>query len=234
MKIYYRISQNSYPKDRLSYAGKENCFLNFLKHFPVEDITVVADNVDSALLTFLQKYTLNIVEISEGHGALSFNRTLDLTLELQDQELVYFVEDDYLHRTGALEVIKDGLSDNFSFDYLTLYDHPDKYLNPFEGGNPLCSGRSEETRVYLGKYCHFKQTNSTTMTFASKVKTLREDIQVLRNWTNQLHPPHRPYDMEMFLELRKKGRVLVSSIPGFSTHGEVNYLSPLINWEDEV
>lgn len=234
MKIYYRISENSYPKNRLSCAGKEDCFLNFLKHFPSDDITVVADNISPDLFSFLGQHVKNIIEISEGHGALSFGKTLDLALELPDQEIIYFVEDDYLHREGSRDVILDGLSENFSFDYLTLYDHPDKYLNPFEGGNPLCTGRSEETRVYLGKYCHFKQTNSTTMTFASRVKTLKTDEPVIRKWIQTRHSPNTPYDFGMFLELREKGRVLVSSIPGYSTHGEVDFLSPLINWEDEV
>jgi copper homeostasis protein CutC len=60
-------------------------------------------------------------------------------------------------------------------DYVTLYDHPDKYLNPIEGGNPYCEGRSEFTRVYFGSNSEFKLNNSSTMTFAAKVKTLKDD-----------------------------------------------------------
>lgn len=234
MKIFYRISDGSYRKNRVTYGTKENCFLNFIKHFPVEDITVLADKVSTERLDFLSQTNVEIVEIEEGHGALAFKKALEYALKLPDQEIVYFVEDDYIHREGSKKVIEDGLSDQFSFEYLTLYDHPDKYLNPFEGGNPLCSGRSEETRVYLGKYCHFKQTNSTTMTFASKVKTLKQDKELLEKWTSERHSPTYPYDFHLFLELKRIGRVLVSSLPGFCTHGEVEFLSPLIDWEQEV
>jgi hypothetical protein len=66
------------------------------------------------------------------------------------------------------------------------------------------------------------------MTFASKVKTLREDESILRKWTNTTHP----HDFQMFLELRDKGRSLITPLPGYSTHGETAWLTPLINWND--
>ena len=128
------------------------------------------------------------------------------------------------------EVLIDIFNSSILFDYVTLYDHPDKYLNPYEGGNPFCVERSENTRVYLGKHCHWKSTNSTTMTFASKVKTLKEDKDILREWTKDTYP----HDFYMFQDLIKKRRKLISPIPGFSTHGEVKNLSPLINWEKQL
>ena len=68
------------------------------------------------------------------------------------------------------------------------------------------------------------------MTFATKVKTLKEDEDVLRKWTKDTHP----YDFQMFMELKQRGRRLASSIPGFATHGETDYLSPLTEWKNEL
>jgi hypothetical protein len=65
------------------------------------------------------------------------------------------------------------------------------------------------------------------MTFATKVKTLKRDEAILRKWTNGTHPN----DFEMFKELSQIGK-LVSSIPAYSTHGETQWLSPLIKWEN--
>jgi hypothetical protein len=97
------------------------------------------------------------------------------------------------------------------------------------GGNPFVDiDGGESTKIYCIGSSHWKITNSTTMTFASKVKTLKDDIKILRKWTNKGHCPN---DFKMFLELRKKGRALMTPIPGFSTHGETLYLSPFTDWE---
>jgi hypothetical protein len=115
-------------------------------------------------------------------------------------------------------------------EYVTLYDHPDKYMEPGVGGNPHCYGKAENTRVFLGQYCHWKITNSTTMTFAAKVRTLKQDEKILRQWTSGSHPN----DFQMFSELRSKGRQLISPIPGYATHGETKWLSPLTNWRQQL
>jgi hypothetical protein len=163
-----------------------------------------------------------------GHGAGTFNTALDIALGLPEDETVYFLENDYLHRYNADRVLESAF--DLEFDYVTLYDHPDKYMNPFEGGNPFCSKRSEATRVYLGEYCHWKLTNSTTMTFAAKVKTVKQDISVLRKWTSGSHP----HDFQMFTELTQRGRRLASPLPGYATHGETRWLSPLTNWKETL
>eukprot|EP00959_Pyramimonas_sp_CCMP1952_P318876 6672049-Pyramimonas_sp.AAC.1 len=71
------------------------------------------------------------------------------------------------------------------------------------------------------------------MTFASRLRTLREDAAVFRKYCET---PGRPADFELFCELcfrsGPKARRLVSSIPGFATHGETAWLAPLVPWED--
>jgi len=65
------------------------------------------------------------------------------------------------------------------------------------------------------------------MTFAAKVKTLKEDEPILRKWTNEKHP----HDFNMFLELRDNGKALLCPLNTFSTHGETNWLAPLYDIE---
>jgi len=59
-------------------------------------------------------------------------------------------------------------------------------------------------------------TNSTTMTFATTVKTIREDKDVWMKFTEAAYPQ----DMKIFLELREKGRTLIQPIPTKATHCE--------------
>jgi len=233
MKIIYRISEGGYPKEKPEYITKINCLKNALKHFKQEDFLLIMDNVSDNLKSEIEKvYGGKAHLVQVGHGAGTFNIALDHAigktgiLSVTDDEIIYFLEDDYLHKEGSQKIIEDGFE--LGMDYVTLYDHPDKYLNPIEGGNPYCEGRAEFTRVYLGNNSHFKLTNSSTMTFAAKVKTLKEDEGIMRSWTNGTHP----HDFQMFQEINKKGRRLVSPLPGYSTHGETRWLTPLTNWEN--
>jgi hypothetical protein len=171
------------------------------------------------------KYQSNITKVNIGHGAGTFNLALDEALKLDDKEVVYFLENDYLHKPNSLKILLEGI--NIGADYVSLYDHPDKYM---DGANPFVEGGGEYTKVFLSESCHWKLTNSTTMTFATKVKTLKEDEDVLRKYTSTTHP----YDFQMFMELKQRGRRLASSIPGFATHGETDWLSPLTNWKQEL
>lgn len=228
MKFIYRISDAGYNKVKPDYINNENCLKNFVDVFGRDGVLVIADNVSEETNDMIQKYVSrdDIFYASVGHGAGTFNIALDTALEYDDDEIVYFIENDYLHRQGSEEIIEEGIGIGASF--VTLYDHPDKYIDGDEGGNPFVESGGEVTRVLLSKSTHWKMTNSTTMTFASKVSTLKKVEPILRKWTNGSHPN----DFKMFLELRDQGESLISPIPGYSTHGETKWLSPLINWEE--
>lgn len=231
MKIIYRISDAGYSKVKPVYINNEACLKNFCNVFfdNIHDILIIADNVSKETNTMIQKYISRdqIQYASVGHGAGTFNLALDRALKMDDNEIVYFVENDYLHRQQSPKIIKEGLSLGASF--VSLYDHPDKYLDPSKGGNPYCEGGAEDTRVYLTDSCHWKLTNSTTMTFASTVRTLKKTETILRKWTNQ---GHYPDDFKMFMELRDKNELLVTPLPGYSTHGETAWLSPITDWSN--
>ena len=225
MKIIYRISDAGYNKVKPSYIDNEKCLRNAVEVFKDADWTIIADNCSPETLTMVEDITdCNIEIVSVGHGAGTFNLALDRALEYKDDEIVYFIENDYLHKPGSYEALKEGLDLGAAF--ASLYDHPDKYLDPRKGGNPYCEGGAEDTRVYLTDSCHWKITNSTTMTFAAKVSTLKRTEEVLRKHTSTTHPN----DFHMFLDLRQKGELLITSIPGYSTHGETAWLTPLTDW----
>ena len=228
MKIIYRISDAGYNKVKPDYIGNEQCLKNARKVFKDADWILIADNVSEETDKMIQKYVDKdcIIYASVGHGAGTFNMALDKALSYDDDEIIYFIENDYLHKENSADLLKEGFG--LGADFVALYDHPDKYLDPSLGGNPYCQGGAEDTRVYLTDSCHWKITNSTTMTFASKVKTLKEIESILRKWTNDKHPN----DFQMFLELRQNNRLLITPLPGAATHGETRWLSPLTDWSE--
>ena len=226
MKVIYRISDAGYNKVKPNYIDNEKCLKNATEVFKDADWSIIADNVSESTENMIRKYVAEdrIKRVSVGHGAGTFNMALDETLMYPDDEIIYFIENDYLHKPKSKEILEEGF--NLGASFVSLYDHPDKYLDPSKGGNPYCEGGAEDTRVYLSNNCHWKITNSTTMTFAAKVSTLKRCEPILRKHTSQTHPN----DFQMFLELRENNELLITSIPGYSTHGETSWLSPLTNW----
>lgn len=255
MKILYRISSNSYKKDKLPLA-KEQYFdnlisnINKFKSFQSTDSEIIlfCNNLDDSLNYFcnsINKIYPNIpIKTFFGtlNNAQSFLEVFEYALKnFKDDEIVYFLEDDYYHRMDK-DIIKHiivALNENIA-DYISLYDHPDKYIIQSKGGNPLVDDEhsGEKTIVKLDSLNqHWKLTNSTTMTFATKISTLKKDRDIFLSY---LYPGvSHPNDFHIFLDLISIQKSTVATpIPGLSTHGETNYLSPgfkeLIENEKEI
>ena len=230
MKIIYRISDGGYNKEKPYYVTKEGVFSHFLTIFAGYDIYVVADNVQDKTYKFLcEKIDSKKIIRTSLSNAGAFMYAVQYALDnFADSDSVYFAEDDYIYKKNAPMVIEEGLEIG---DYVSGYDHPDKYIDHATGGpNPFISGGGEVTRVMISQSCHWKITNSACMTFAAKVGRCREDLEVFKKYCSTKHP----YDFQMFCELgREKKRKIISCMPSVSTHGETMWLAKLVDWEKE-
>lgn len=232
MKIYYRISNNSYKKNRLSFATKEFCLNNFLNQFNINEnnITIIADNVtEEGLLSFINsKKSNNItIEYTKLNNAQSFKYIISKSCdECNDEDYIYYAEDDYLHWHNSDNLIKEGLQIS---NYVTLYDHPDKYIDKSDGGNPFIDGGGEITRLVKTNNIHWKLTNSTTLTFGTTGRTIKKDKDI---WYKYLQNPY-PRDFDAFCDLiQNNGRSLISCVPGNSTHTEIPWICPFKDWNN--
>tara|TARA_R110002153_G_scaffold135870_2_gene285591 strand:+ start:5158 stop:5880 length:723 start_codon:yes stop_codon:yes gene_type:complete len=224
MKIIYRISDAGYNKVKPDYITNETCLANATKVFKDADWSIIADNISGETNNMIQKYKSrdHINYVKKGNGAATFNLALDEALTYGDDEIVYFIENDYIHLPNSQKIIEEGFK--LGAPYTTLYLHPDKFIPPNQGGNPEVDETGGYlTRIYRGETELFGMFNSTTMTFASTVRNLREDEEILRKWTSGTHPD----DFQMFLELREKGKALMCPLNTYSTHGETRWLAPL-------
>lgn len=229
MKAIYRISDGSYIKDRFHFATKRACLRNFLRVFnpSTDDLLIIADNVHEETWRMVNELHPHTIRANICHGAGSWRYgAFDIALkEYPDHEIVYFVEDDYLHLPDSQKILLEGMA---VADYVSLYDHYDKYLSADRGGsNPFIKYGGEVTRVIRTKSSHWKLTNSTTMTFATTMSILREDQAIWAECTQG----HHPQDFQAFVHLARKRRTLITPIPGYSTHCEPRFASPGIDWE---
>ena len=229
INVFYRISDKGRRDGKPNYITLENCLNNFLKHFKNENIIFIADNCEKVTINMINNLVQDakIIQTKLGNSG-SFLFTLDkiLTINYHDNSIIYLIEDDYLHLENSANVLREGLNEA---DYVTLYDHPDKYGD--NSVNPLVKNGGENTKVFKTKSSYWKLTNSTTMTFAVKFKTLKEDYStIIKYLKNKI-----PQDYVMFRDLIiNKSRKLASCIPGLSTHGQNPCLSPLVEWDKVV
>lgn len=234
MKIFYRISDNSYVKQKMPGANKEVCLLNFLKVFKdviftpdalsgkaVPAMAIIADRCNEETLKIVKDTGLPVTETDLGN-AESMHCALDMAVEqCRDDELAYFVEDDYLHLGNAPTLLREGMMHS---DYITLYDHPDKYTNMY--------GMGEVSKVVRTSSSHWRYTISTCMTFAAKVGVLKEDIDVFKKHRASFEGEHltqnengeHPIDHSIFKELKEeKNRKLTVCIPGAACHTDLTF-----------
>lgn len=241
MITYYRLSDGSYKKNKFENATKEHCLKNYVTtfYYPNDKIFLYLDNVkdktDKKITKLINEWSTEEFKIvirrsSAGSSAQSFRLVFENALELLDDEIVYFVEDDYWHLKGSRKAIHEALD---RADYVSLYDHIDKYIPASHGGNPLvneagCS--TFPTYLILTDSRHWRTVDSTTMTFAARVSTLQNDKAI---WFKYIQGTH-PFDMQLFHELMHRGRSLVTPVPSLSTHVEPQWAAPLIDWETEM
>lgn len=206
------------------WTNRNNCFKNFTKEFSKDNVIIIADNCNDSTYQFLKEINIhaNIYRTNLGNAG-SLKYAFELALNLSDNEIIYFCEDDFLHLPDPELYLEEGLS---VAHYVTGYNHPDKYL--INGPNPYVN-LGEVTKVVLTKHTHWKYTNSTVQTFACRVKTLKEDKDILWKFNFQNNTPD---SFKTFIELGKKKRYIASAIPGFSTHCHKDWLAPLIDWEE--
>jgi len=226
--VFYRLSSKNatISKDKFSFATKKYCLDNLVNVFGKENIYIQADNCSKEVIDELINSGFNYKETNSSSSPESFVMLLEKIKELNDDDIIYIVEDDYIHLHNAKKILFEGLLTGAH--YVTGYDHPDKYIDGNKGGNPYVESGGEITRVLLTASSHWKMTNSTCLTFLTTAKNIKEDFDI---WKKSTFDTPSLGSFYAFITLREeKEKVLISSIPGVSTHTEIKWISPLINW----
>lgn len=233
MKVFYRLSDSSNIRTRVPRATKQNSLENFLKNFRLskygDSLIIIADSVTDetydSILPIIENHPVTIKRTNSGSEASSFKLLLDefAASKIPPREVVYFSEDDYIYLPNSRDMMDEGLMHG---DYATLRLHPDKFIPPSKGGNPLLDERGgETTRVYQGVERFWMVTNSTGMYPATTAQVMREDLDI---WYWGVTQGRASKDFDIWLKLRDKGRTLVMPIPTGNCHNELESASPLI------
>lgn len=217
------FSSVSQFKDRPVWFDRERIHKNLLSTLNPElcDLHIFFDG-DGWGNHFVKKYHEEVESKSFGSEASSFIGLIEhvASLSLDKGTIIYIVEDDYLHAPNWCEAMLDGFNlFGNSKSYITLYDHADKYFFP--------EYADLRSKIVAGNVCHWRNTPSTTNTYAGTIERFIADIDYHLLFSRGVSITR---DHQKFLALGEAGKTLYSSIPGYSTHCEPAYLSPAVNW----
>ena len=219
-------SSVSSHKARFPTFSRERCFDNLMSTLEGQEGINVTFFLDTYHPMegehFIRKQNrYPIIESKTGAEASSFLFMLEHVYKqkFSPDTIIYFLEDDYIHLPQWPRILREAFTLT-GIDYATLYDHKDKYFFP--------QYAHMQSKIFHTASCHWRTTPSTTNTYAMLFKTLKKHIDL-----------HRCYslgrtitaDHEKFCKLAEGGAVLISSMPGFSTHAEPEFASPCTDWE---
>ena len=217
------FSSNSVGKERPDWFSRENCFKNLVKTIEGRDdvlLNIMFDGTPSED-HFVNNYDFKIIKKEGGTDGHSFLNVVNYVkdLNLPEEDIIYLLEDDYMHQPGWIDILTEGFN-SIGVDYITLYDHKDKYFLP--GYETL------QSKIIATKNVHWRTTPSTTNTYACRYSTFLKHIDIHVEYCDLDRGFTRDHDK--FIRLWKEGSNLISPIPGYSTHVETPYLSPVVDW----
>lgn len=226
IEIIYRcceLETGNLPKKsaRPNWFSKEQSLLNIIdianRSSHSSKFTMIHDGPSGPLEDiFKENCSGQLININYNSNHKSLIECLNYA-KSSKADYIYFLEDDYIHRDGAIECLFDGLS-LFPNSVISLYDHPDRY----ERTDDLDRGKSY---IYTGKTCHWRTAESTTCTWASS-KYLYDNVLY------DIAKQHCLNDRDFFRNLIVGPNIrLVTPMPAYSTHCHLPFLSPLVDWE---
>jgi hypothetical protein len=240
LHIYYRhvhikadLNSRDPNKRRPMWFSHEACFRNLLSTIKTDvlsdcvEITIVFDGTsDDFIDDFSSKYYacadhgIKLQLINGGSDLNSFRITLYMarTTDMPKDDLIYILENDYLHQPGWVSKVFELSESNIAYDYLSLYDHRDKYDSPMYA--------TLMTRLFYSRSHHWRTAPSTCASFIMNKQVLDEDYEVLGSGLT---------DYYFFRKLLgENNRILLTPIPGLATHCMEGYLSPVIDWKKQI
>jgi hypothetical protein len=134
--IFYRhySIQGNDQKNRPEWFDFEKCFINLLNTIENHniDLHIVMDGKikDNWINKYKNKFTSH--EIQAGNDYESAMQTYHLAYSIvkEKDDIIYFLENDYLHQLDWVKKVIDLFSTYSNLNYVSLYDHNDKYFLP--------------------------------------------------------------------------------------------------------
>jgi hypothetical protein len=199
----------------------QTCFKSFTHsmghHHPFE-LHIVADEISEDLANFFIACKGAAKDIKFYHGKYGNDASLMKMFEIaetfDDEDIVYFLEDDYLHHYS----FGDRMTDVFEKIKQDFFVHPSDYPDQYIRRDLIIPAM-----IFLTDHCHWRQVSSTTFTFLCRSNMVKKYISHMKSSTVNAD--------DGFLSKIFRETPCFSPLPGLATHMHMGTMSPLCDWE---
>ncbi len=150
----------------------------------------------------------------------NINQSLNLGKNCDD--LVYFVEDDYIHKVDAIE--------EMIFAYERISSQTGKELILCPADYPYLYTKLQNSKILLGNKYHWRSIEESLCTFLTSKKIINKHF---KKFTSACETEHYPFE-KPFHEIYKK-ELCISPMPALAAHftniNSIYGLSPFINYK---
>lgn len=184
-----------------------------------DKIIIIEDNLSDYTKEWLQQTckasSLDFISVT-GHKpdyhahTVTFVKTLENTINNLDvDEIIFALEDDYLFSHGSITVLKEATK--YWGGFIVPYDYPDRYKD------------GVSCRVLVGNDRHWRTVHSATMTILARASIWKKYLPELK----ELAPTSndRIFEQKIFKET-----TCIAPLPGVATHLLPNTMTPLVDW----
>ena len=240
-KIEYTLRSINSILRSIKYTKKSMNGLSFKIYIVDHDsgkknLDKIKNMIDKSAVEFkiyslnLKDFEKKIKKINEKNEEVAFNQLSNMSniyksLKLSKEnssDLIYFVEDDYIHKENALsEMI-------MTYERISSLINKELIICPTD--YPYLYTKAENTHIYLGEKYHWRKINETLCTFLTSKKIVENHWEKLISMCEFEHYPfekplHKIYEEEL----------CISPIPSLAAHftnvNSIFGLSPNIDWK---
>ena len=177
----------------------------------------------------VSKFTNNMEKINQRGEKVTNNQMSNMANIYQSlleakkcEDLIYFVEDDYLHKRESLKEMV------FTYERVASQINDEIILCPTD--YPYLYTKPEITQNFLGQNYHWRKINETLCTFLTSKKIIEKHW---KKYVSMCEKEHAPFEKP--LHDIYESELCISPIPSLAIHltniNSIYGLSPNVNWK---
>ena len=214
IKIKITIIDHNSNKEVISEFGNllKNQF--FKSEILKLDLDLYAKQIDKINEEGKEVTTNQISNMSNIHQSLEIAKNCE--------DLIYFVEDDYIHKIDAIE--------EMIFTYERISSQLNKELILCPSDYPYLYDNLEKSNIFLGNKYHWRSVEETLCTFLTSKNIIN---QYWEEFVSTCKKEHYPFEKPFHAIYKKE--LCISPMPSLATHftniNSVYGISPFINYK---